>query len=146
MKIGELAGELGLNPKTVRYYESIGVLPAPARTSSGYRNYGEEYLGRLRFIRTAQRLGITLGEIREILAFRDRGEAPCTFVREVLDTQVSSIDLRIRELQDLRGQLVELAEVADALPPSSAGVTCRLIEHVQHPAANAGPRRAVRKR
>ena len=146
MKIGELAGELGLNPKTIRYYESIGVLPAPARTSSGYRNYDQEYPGRLRFIRTAQRLGISLDEIREILAFRDRGEAPCSFVQNVLDTQVASIDQRIRELQDLRGQLVELASEADSLPPPSAGTTCRLIEHVQQKTAMVELGLAVRKR
>jgi DNA-binding transcriptional MerR regulator len=131
-----LAAALGLNPKTIRYYESIGVLPEPARTPSGYRDYDEDYLGKLRFIRTAQRLGITLDEIREILAFRDRGEAPCTFVREVLDTQVASIDQRIGELRDLRGQLDDIAAVADTLPPTG-GSTCRLIEHAQHQTAPA---------
>lgn len=145
MKIGELAGELGLNPTTIRYYESIGVLPAPERTSSGYRDYDEEYLGRLRFIRTAQRLGITLDEIREILAFRDRGEVPCSFVQDVLATQVASIDQRIRELRDLRGQLVELTAEADTLPLPSAGTTCRLIEHVQQKTAATEPGRAVQK-
>ena len=131
MKIGELAGELGLNTKTIRYYESIGVLPEPMRTASGYRDYDAAYIGRLRFIRTAQRLGISLDEVREILAFRDRGEAPCAFVRGVLDAQVDTIDRKISELQELRSQLVDLAVHADGLPPAEAGSTCRLIEHAQ---------------
>jgi DNA-binding transcriptional MerR regulator len=134
MRIGELAHRAGVNPKTVRYYESIGVLPEPPRTSSGYRDYDESYVGRLIFIRTAQRLGITLDEVKEILGFRDRGEAPCAYVLEVLATQMTDIDRRIRELQELRGQLVELAAAADDLPPAADGVTCRLIEHVRRKA------------
>jgi len=131
MRIGELAARVGVKPKTVRYYESIGVLPEPERTPSGYRDYDETYPARLIFIRSAQRLGITLDEVKEILAFRERGEVPCTYVRGVLDAQVASIDRRIAELQELRGQLVELAAVADSLPAAQAGVTCRLIEHVR---------------
>ncbi len=131
MRIGELADSVGVNPKTIRYYESIGVLPEPERTASGYRDYDDSYAVRLTFIRTAQRLGITLDEVREILAFRERGEAPCRYVRGVLDMQVTSIERRIAELRDLRAQLVELAAVADGLPAADAGVTCQLIEHVR---------------
>lgn len=131
MRIGELADQVGVNPKTIRYYESIGVLPEPERTRSGYRDYDETFGRRLMFIRTAQRLGITLDEVKEILAFRERGEVPCTYVRGVLDAQVTSIDRRIEELRELRGELVELAAVADRLPAADAGVTCRLIEHVR---------------
>lgn len=138
MRIGELAGKVGVNPKTIRYYESIGVLPEPGRTSSGYRDFDESYAGRLTFIRTAQRLGISLDEVREILMFRERGEAPCAYVREVLDTQAASIERRIRELQQLHVQLVELAALADTLPPPDVAVTCQLIEHVRQKAHAGG--------
>lgn len=131
MRIGELADRVGVSPKTIRYYESIGVLPEPERTPSGYRDYDGSYGRRLTFIRAAQRLGVTLSEVREILAFRERGEVPCTYVRGVLDAQVSSIDRRIEELRELRGELVELAAVADSLPAAEAGVTCQLIEHMR---------------
>ncbi|EPR75403.1 putative MerR-family regulator [Leifsonia rubra CMS 76R] len=131
MKIGELASQLNLNPKTVRYYESIGVLPAPERTSSGYRDYDDSYVDRLTFIRTAQRLGITLDEVKEILRFQDQGEAPCSYVRGVLDAQMSSIDQRIRELNDLRAQLSQLSAEADRLPPVVDGASCQLIDHVR---------------
>jgi DNA-binding transcriptional MerR regulator len=137
MRIGELAGRVGVNPKTIRYYESIGVLPEPERTASGYRDYDEGYVDRLTFVRTAQRLGIMLDEVREILTFRQRGEAPCGYVRQVLDTQVASIDRRIAELQQMRSQLVELVAEADSLPPAAAGGTCRLIEHVREKAEAA---------
>ena len=135
MRTGELAGRAGVNPKTVRYYETIGVLPEPPRTSSGYRDYDDSYVGRLTFVRTAQRLGVTLDEVKEILGFRERGEVPCAYVRDVIDAQVTDIDRRIRELQELRGQLGELAEAADDLPPAAEGVTCQLIEHVRQKAA-----------
>lgn len=130
MRIGELANELGLNPKTIRYYEGIGLLPEPERTASGYRDYDEHAADLLTFIKTAQRLGITLDEIGEILALRERGEQPCGYVREVLRRQVIEIDERIVELGQLRRELVALDEVADRLPDPGPG-QCPLIEHVR---------------
>jgi hypothetical protein len=65
--IGELGKEAGLSAKTIRYYEDIGVIPEPHRTSSGYRDYGEGALDRLRFIKAAQAVGFSLGEIRKAL-------------------------------------------------------------------------------
>src|SRR6266540_6380046 len=77
VRIGELAERAGISAKAIRYYEQIGVLAPPARTASGYRAYDEAVLGRLGFVRAAQALGLTLGEIRQIIAFRDDGAAPC---------------------------------------------------------------------
>lgn len=130
MRIGELADQLGLNPRTVRYYESIGLLPEPDRTPSGYRDYDERTGELLTFIKTAQRLGMTLDEIREILALRDRGEQPCGYVRQVIRRQVNEIDERIAELRQLRRELVTLDEIADRLPDPGPG-QCPLIEHVR---------------
>jgi DNA-binding transcriptional MerR regulator len=130
MRIGELAARLAINPKTIRYYEGISLLPDPKRTASGYRTYDEDDVERLRFIKTAQRLGITLDEIREILAFRERGDRPCEYVRGVLRREVAEIDQRLAELTALRDDLVALEDMADQLPESSAG-TCQLIEHVR---------------
>ena len=67
MRIGELADRLGVTTKSIRFYESIGLLPDPARTASGYRDYAEADAERLTFIKTAQRLGLSLDEIREIM-------------------------------------------------------------------------------
>lgn len=79
----------------IRYYESIGLLPQPQRTATGYREYGSADADRPIFVKTAQRLGMSLDDIREIFAFRDRGEPPCAYVRAVLDEQVADIDQRI---------------------------------------------------
>lgn len=130
MRIGELAARLAINTKTIRYYEGIGLLPPPDRTASGYRVYDEDDVERLTFIKTAQRLGITLDEIREILAFRERGERPCEYVRDVLRREVAEIDQRLAELTTLRDELVGLEQMADQLPRSRPG-TCGLIDHVR---------------
>ncbi|HEY6416930.1 MAG TPA: heavy metal-responsive transcriptional regulator [Acidimicrobiales bacterium] len=84
MRIGELAAVGGVTAKTIRYYEDIGVLDPPARTPSGYRNYSRAATDRLGFIRSAQAVGLTLGEIRGILALRDRGTTPCGHVLDLI--------------------------------------------------------------
>lgn len=129
LRIGDLAGRLGLNPRTIRYYEAIGVLPEPERTPAGHRAYGEADLERLRFVRTAQRLGFTLDEIREVLAFRDRGDRPCDFVVEVLDRRVGELAGRIAEMTALRRTLLELRAQARRLPPDDRAWCCEVIEH-----------------
>ncbi len=133
MQIGELGQQLGVNPKTIRYYESIGLLPEPARSSSGYRVYDETDADRLGFIKAAQRLGLALDEVREILALRDGGQAPCAYVRSVISREVADIDQRLDELHRLRGELVALEQRArDA---SGEGAICGLIEHVRQKSA-----------
>lgn len=131
MRIGELAGELGLNPRTIRFYESIGVLPEPARTDSGYRDYGEPDLERLRFIKLAQSLGLSLDDIREILALRDQGESPCSYVRWVIEERAAAIEDRIRELERMRTDLQKLRRVAKALPdePPDDICVCHILEN-----------------
>ncbi len=149
MRIGELADRLGINPKTIRYYEQIGLLPLPPRTASGYRDYTDTDAARLTFIKTAQRLGLSLEEIGEILALRERGEAPCAYVRGVIDQQLRGIDQRITELRALRSELRELNAMADEIPEVGSS-TCRIIDHVQAVTASTavpqhgGPRRASR--
>ncbi|MGH2555545.1 MAG: heavy metal-responsive transcriptional regulator [Actinomycetota bacterium] len=124
MRIGELAAQLGLNPRTIRFYESIGVLQEPARTPSGYRDYDESDLERLRFIKLAQSLGLSLDDVREILAFRDRGEAPCAYVRGAIDQHAEAIDRRIRELERLRTDLRRLQRLARSLADDASGDRC----------------------
>ncbi|MDQ2826271.1 MAG: heavy metal-responsive transcriptional regulator [Actinomycetota bacterium] len=128
MRIGELADRLGITTKAIRFYESIGLLPDPARTPSGYRSYDETDAERLVFVKTAQRLGLSLDEIREIIAFRDRGEQPCGYVAELLERQVSDLDARIREMRGLRGELRRLqARAAEGGAAESR--YCGVIEH-----------------
>lgn len=117
MRIGELAEQARISTKAIRYYERIGILTPPARTTSGYRAYDQTALGRLGFVRAAQALGLTLGEIRQVIAFRDDGTAPCAHVTELLQRHAADLERRIAELQQLRGELRQLAERAATLDP-----------------------------
>lgn len=110
LKIGQLARRLDLNPRTIRFYEQVGVLPVPPRTDSGYRLYGPGDEERLRFVKTAQRVGLTLGEIKEVLAFRDRGDRPCRYVASVIEGRLAEINDRMRELRALKEELGALHE------------------------------------
>jgi DNA-binding transcriptional MerR regulator len=118
MRIGELASRSGTSTKTIRYYESVGLVPAPDRSPSGYRQYDESALARLTFIRAAQAVGLSLGEIRSILALRDEGETPCGYVVDLLRSRTAELDRRIAELRSLRGELVRLVEQAEHLDPA----------------------------
>lgn len=130
MRIGELADRIGVTTKAIRFYERIGLLPDPTRTPSGYRSYEEVDAERLVFIKTAQRLGLSLDEIKEIIAFRDRGEQPCGYVAGVLERQVADLDARIREMRTLRDELRRLqARAAQGMTPDSK--YCGVIEHPQ---------------
>jgi DNA-binding transcriptional MerR regulator len=139
MRIGELGERVGVNPKTIRYYEQIGLLPEPARLPSGYRSYAGDDVARLVFIKTAQRLGITLDEIREILALRDGGRRPCGYVRGVLRREVAELDQRIGELRRLRQELIRLDALAEEVGDAGEAI-CPLIEggrnHVRQAAAS----------
>jgi len=117
MRIGELAEQAGISTKAIRYYEQIGILAPPARTSSGYRAYDQAVLSRLGFVCAAQALGLTLGEIRQIIAFRDQGTAPCGHVATLLQQRAAELGARIAQLQQLRGELDQLAQRARSLDP-----------------------------
>jgi DNA-binding transcriptional MerR regulator len=139
LRIGEAADQVAINPKTIRYYESIGLIPEADRTAGGYRTYGPDDVERLMFIRTAQRLGLTLDEIREVLAFRERGEQPCRYVLEAVHRQTQEIDRQVRELLEVRDELEQLtarAEEAD----DGTGRYCRLLEG-SHPGTAGSPAR-----
>jgi len=112
MRIGELAERSGVAAKTIRYYEGIGLVPAPPRTGGGYRDYGEDATGRLSFIRAGQSIGLSLGEIREVLAFRDRGEVPCAHVASLIERRVADLSQRIGALERMRRDLERLANTA----------------------------------
>ena len=118
MRIGELAGRSTVSAKTIRYYEGIGLIPPPARLASGYRNYEPATLDRLAFIRAAQAVGLSLGEIRGIVALRDEGQAPCGHVLDLLRTRSAELDRRIAELRALRGELKRLVARAEVLDPA----------------------------
>ncbi len=130
MRIGELAERAGTSVKTIRYYDRIGVLRASERSESGYRLYGEDALDRYRFLRAAQAIGLRLGEIREIVALRDRGETPCGFVVDLIGRRAAELDARIAELVALRDGLRSLDRRARGLDPRRCDpmLVCHVID------------------
>ncbi|RME86246.1 MAG: heavy metal-responsive transcriptional regulator [Caldilineae bacterium] len=116
MLIHELAARTGVSAKTIRYYESIGLLPAPRRLPNGYRDYDESDVGRLRLVAGSRRLGLSLDEIGELLSMRDQGVAPCRTLLDLLAAKADEISERIRELQRLEGELRRLYELGLTFP------------------------------
>lgn len=135
MRIGELGDQVAVSAKTIYYYEDIGIFPEPERTASGYRHYEESAVERLRFIKAAQAVGFTLGEIKEVLAFSDRGEASCIHVTGLIQERIRSLSHHIRGLQEMRRQLERLVEMAKTLPQPQPGTICHIIETPGLPAA-----------
>lgn len=129
MRIGKLATLGGLSTKALRYYESVGLIDAPDRTPSGYRDYPVSVMDRLRFIRAAQSVGLTLGEIRGVIDFREQEFPPCGHVLELIEARAADLDRRIAELRALRDELRALARRGRSLSPEdcSADLVCHII-------------------
>ncbi|WP_328691161.1 heavy metal-responsive transcriptional regulator [Streptomyces phaeochromogenes] len=119
MRIGDLSATSGLSTKTIRFYEQSGLLPAPPRTSGGYRDYPPQTSTRLAFVRDAQSAGLTLAEIRSVLTLRDSGQAPCAHVTDLIQDHLADIERRMAELRTTRTALRTLAARAAATDPSS---------------------------
>lgn len=118
MRIGELANRTGTTAKTVRYYEEIGLLPEPDRDYNDYRDYPEDAVDRLAFIRDAQATGLTLTEISSILDLRSQGEATCHHVVDLLERHVAALDKHIKTMRQTRKKLVDLTDRARSLDPA----------------------------
>lgn len=131
LKIGQLARRLGLNVRTLRYYEHIGLMAAPARTESGYRLYSQADEQLLRFVLHAKRLGFSLVVIRRIVRLGREGSA-CGYVREALSERLAELDVQIADLQRLRSQLSAVANEWQERGSSARGRLCGLIERCAH--------------
>jgi MerR family transcriptional regulator, copper efflux regulator len=133
MRIGELASATGLSTMTVRFYESIGLLPEPDRRPNGYRRYGPEAVDRLGFIKDARATGLTLAEIGLILDMKDEGESTCGHVIFMLEEHLDSLDRQMEELARTRERLVELTGRARSMDPSGCSDPnrCQTISKVE---------------
>ncbi len=147
MLIHELAQHTGVPPKTIRYYEEIGLLPPPARQANNYRQYTEATVERLRFIASARSLGLSLEDIAKILATRDAGIAPCEHVLAILQEQLADVDRRIADMLALRDTLRQLYATGATLPRDDVAFercVCSLIktypEHMHTGTTSEGQR------
>lgn len=129
MRIGTLAAAAGLTTKTIRFYEQAGLLAAPPRTVTGYRDYPAEAADRLAFIRDAQAAGLTLAEIRGVLAIRDAGQPPCQHVTTLIEVHLEHVEQRIADLLATRTALQDLHQRAQDVHPADCGPEgiCRIL-------------------
>jgi Hg(II)-responsive transcriptional regulator len=125
LTIGKVARRAGVGVETVRFYEREGLVAAPARKKSGYRQYGEDVVTRLRFIRRAKELGFSLREIRELLALRLERGACSADVKKRAEAKIADIEAKIRDLQRTRDVLRKLT---DACPDHGPVSDCPILE------------------
>ncbi|MEX1827774.1 heavy metal-responsive transcriptional regulator [Luteibacter sp. CQ10] len=130
LTIGRIAQSAGVAIDTIRFYEREGLLPEPRRRPSGYREYDQGTVSRLRFIRRAKDLGFTLDEIRELLALSAERHGGVEGVRERAAARLKAIDERIAELQRVRDGLSELI---DACPGHGAPEDCPILKALTEP-------------
>jgi MerR family mercuric resistance operon transcriptional regulator len=106
---GQLSARTGTNIETIRYYEKIGLIPPPPRTSGGHRVYGHDHLKRMRFIRRGRELGFTIADIRDLFGLVDSGDITCSEVKQMALRHAADLRGKIDDLIQLEATLVEMA-------------------------------------
>ena len=124
---GKLATRTGCNIETIRYYETIGLIPAPARTASGYRSYDNEHVRRLNFIQRAKSLGFSSDKIQGLLELTDPGQTHTRAdVKSLTQAHIDEIAVRIRDLQKIKRRLNQISSFCDGSAQSAQ--TCPILE------------------
>ncbi len=136
MQIKELSQQTSLSAKTIRYYEEIGLLSPPERLPNGYRNYEETAISRVKFVAGARTLGLSLDDIGELLALRDRREPPCRVLLQMLNEKATEIRQCIADLQRLEVELRELHALGLTFPTDDVdgkNCVCHLVSERAEP-------------
>lgn len=124
---GKLATQTGCNIETIRYYETIGLIPAPARTASGYRAYSHEHLRRLNFIQRARSLGFSSEQTRGLLDLTEaEGNKTRADVKSLTETHIDEISQKIKDLQKIKKRLKQISSFCDGSEKSAS--TCPILE------------------
>jgi DNA-binding transcriptional MerR regulator len=133
LRVGSVAKAVGIAVQTLHYYERLGLLQKPQRSAANYRIYTREMVRRVRFIKKAQGLGLTLNEIRQILDLKERGRPPCHKVAELGEKHLREADARLAQLRAFRNLLAKSVDQwrkADRPGRACAGEFCDLIEQL----------------
>jgi MerR family transcriptional regulator, Zn(II)-responsive regulator of zntA len=150
MRSGQLARQTGVSTDTLRHYERLGLLPLPQRTAGNYREYPPTSPQRVELIRRALTIGFSLPELKTILALRDKGDAPCRHVRDLLRSKIHHLDQQIRSLVSLRAEMNRLSGEWDKrLRRTKSGQVARLLENVPPRSTGrvvSGPRTLPKKK
>nr|WP_322784138.1 Cd(II)/Pb(II)-responsive transcriptional regulator [Verminephrobacter aporrectodeae] len=128
MRISALGQATGVDIETIRYYEKIGLLPAPVRSDNGYRAYGHTHLERLAFIRHCRALDISLADVKRLLDFVAQPDADCADINRLIDAQWVRVRARLRSMRALERQLAALrARCNSRHPPGECGILHELV-------------------
>lgn len=133
LKVGAVAKAAGVGVQTLHYYERLGLLPKPQRSTANYRLYSPDAIRRVKFIKKAQAVGLTLEETKQILDLKERGRAPCSKVAELGERHLREIDTRLAELRKYRRALSDALSdwrEEDTTERQCAGEFCDLIERL----------------
>jgi DNA-binding transcriptional MerR regulator len=132
VRIGELAAKSGLTPDALRYYERLGLMPRARRTAGGYRMFDPGAAERIRFIKQAQANGLSLAEIRQLLAFQDRGgRERCRHVHRLLGLKLADLETKLVQLQEFRRTLRGYLAQCERSLSGSADVECPVVERLE---------------
>ncbi|MCB5200046.1 helix-turn-helix domain-containing protein [Loktanella sp. TSTF-M6] len=122
--IGQMSRQTGVKVTTIRYYETRGLIPSPARTAGGQRRYDEAALERLAFLRHARELGFGLDDIADLMALAKEPAEDCAPAHEIARKQLAAVDRRINILGQLRKELARMANADD----NGQAADCRVIQ------------------
>ena len=137
MTIGQVARQAGVGVETVRFYERTGLLTAPPRRASGYRQYAQEAVTRLQFIKRAKELGFSLKEITELLSLRVDPETTCGEVKQRAEAKIADIEAKLRDLQRMKEALTTLVAACSGSGPTSQ---CPILDALESHAATVSAR------
>lgn len=126
--VGELAKQGGVDPWTIRYYEKERLIPAAPRSATRYRLYPPETVDVIRFIKAAQRLGLTLEEIKKVIEAKRIKGKPCGHVVELLETKISDLHRKMEEMGRLKGTIQGLLRNWEKMRRKSETCICEIIE------------------
>ncbi|MXO73476.1 MerR family transcriptional regulator [Alteraurantiacibacter buctensis] len=129
MRIGDLAQATGTKAETIRYYEREGILPVADRTDSNYRDYSDDHVVKLTFIRRARELGFSMAQVRELIALSDHDDKPCDEIDQLAREQLAEVERKIEDLATLRD---ELGRVIQSCHADRIG-ECRIVQSLARP-------------
>lgn len=132
LRIGQLAAKSGLTPDALRYYERLELMPRARRTAGGYRVFDSGATERIRFIKQAQANGLSLAEIRQLLAFQDRGgRERCRHVHRLLGLKLAELETKLAQFQEFRKTLRGYLAQCERSLSGSADSECPVVERLE---------------
>ena len=126
LKVSEVAKRAGVSADSIRYYEDLGLLPVAERTASGYRQFAEDTVKRIQFIKDAQSLGLRLTEIGELLKIQDDGACPCGHTKSLLQRRLDQVNRELAVLNHLKAELERLSSLDCFSSPGSSVWPCEI--------------------